>query len=230
MPPAASESGSDDLDAIPAKPKAQKDVAMDDEEDEDDEDEYQVEKIEEHSFVKGKVIYKVKWLGYDEEDDKTWEPIENLVGAKEALGAYHRAIGGTPEPPMKGKKPTKASLGKRNSTQADLDSPAPSSNKKGRGRKSDANGTSAVDTLPVGSWEDHVSSVAAIVESEEVGLTKGKKDVKSLEGLLEWNDGRKTQHKMNVLRQKCPQRLLDYYESHLLKPKLEEAFVAEDYD
>ena len=51
---------------------------MDDEEDEDDEDEYQVEKIEEHNFVKGKVIYKVKWLGYDEEDDKTWEPIENL--------------------------------------------------------------------------------------------------------------------------------------------------------
>ncbi|EME88393.1 uncharacterized protein MYCFIDRAFT_181237 [Pseudocercospora fijiensis CIRAD86] len=219
MPPAASESGSDDLDAIPAKAIASKDDPMqdgEDGEDEEEEGEYQVEKIVEHNFVKGKVIYKVKWLGWDAEDDQTWEPVENLEGAKEFLSAYHRAIGGTPEPPAKGKKPTKASLGKRNSTQADLDSPAPSSSKKGRGRKSDANGTSAVDTFPVGSWEEHVSAVAAIVESEEVGLTKGKKDVQSLEGLLEWNDGRKTQHKMALLRQKCPQRLLDYYESHLV--------------
>lgn len=35
-------------------------------------------------------------------------------------------------------------------------------------------------------------------------------------GLLQWKDGPpKTQHKMKVLRQKVPQKLLDYYEQHL---------------
>lgn len=53
-------------------------------------------------------------------------------------------------------------------------------------------------------------------EEEEVfGGKKGTKDIKSLLGLLEWNNGRKTQHKMSLLRTKCPQRLLDYYENHL---------------
>lgn len=34
---------------------------------------------------------------------------------------------------------------------------------------------------------------------------------------MQWNDEdvSKTQHPMRTLRQRCPQRLLDYYEQHL---------------
>lgn len=47
--------------------------------DEEDEDEYRVEKIMQHGYGKGGVvIYQIKWLGYDDEADLTWEPIENL--------------------------------------------------------------------------------------------------------------------------------------------------------
>lgn len=135
-------------------------------------------------------------------------------GAKDLLEAYHRKIGGTPEPPKKG-KPGKKSLGKRASSAME-ESPAPTSSKKGRSRKSETNG--AEWTPPLGLWEDHVTRVTAIIEGDEVdedGTIDKSKGVQTLEGLLEWNNGRKTQHKMPVLRQKCPQRLLDYYEGHL---------------
>lgn len=104
--------------------------------------------------------------------------------------------------------------GKRNASEA-FDSPIPS--KKGKGRKSDANGDSEEFKPPIGSWEDSISRVAAILEEEEepIGLKKSVKDTTVLLGLLEWNNGKKTQHKMSILRQKCPQRLLDYYENHL---------------
>lgn len=133
------------------------------------------------------------------------------------LEAYHRRIGGTPEPPAKGKKPSKASLGKRSASGAGLDSPAPTSAKKGRGRKSDMNGSEEWAPPEIGLWEDHITRVSAIVEGENTDgiIRKGAKATQTLEGLLEWNNGKKTQHTMAVLRQKCPQRLLDYYESHL---------------
>lgn len=49
------------------------------EEEEGDADEYRVEKILKHDFTgDGGVLYQIKWLGYEEEDDLTWEPQENL--------------------------------------------------------------------------------------------------------------------------------------------------------
>ena len=48
--------------------------------DEEDEDEYQVEKILNHKFERNKLKYQVKWLGYEDEADWTWEPADNLCG------------------------------------------------------------------------------------------------------------------------------------------------------
>lgn len=65
---------------VPARPPTKADVveAVEDD-DEEDEDEYRVEKILAHGYGKGGVvIYQIKWLGYDDEADQTWEPIENL--------------------------------------------------------------------------------------------------------------------------------------------------------
>lgn len=131
--------------------------------------------------------------------------------AMEAVEAYHLAIGGTPVAEGKGKGKGK---GKRPASTG-VDSPAGG---KKRARKSDTNGTTEKDKeLPLGSWEEHCT-VAAIIEEAEMpdtGSTKKQKDDKSLVGMLQWNNGRKTQHAMKTLRLKCPQRVLDYYENHL---------------
>lgn len=45
-----------------------------------DEDEYAVEAILSHGYDKatGHLLYYVKWEGYDEESDNTWESVSNL--------------------------------------------------------------------------------------------------------------------------------------------------------
>jgi chromobox protein 1 len=58
-----------------------KNEADDDDDDEEDgaDDEYVVEKILKHAFDDGKdCLYEVKWLGYENAEDRTWEPEANL--------------------------------------------------------------------------------------------------------------------------------------------------------
>jgi len=43
-----------------------------------DEEEYEVESILNKRYRKGKVEYFVKWKGWDDPGDNTWEPIDNL--------------------------------------------------------------------------------------------------------------------------------------------------------
>lgn len=67
-------------DFIPAK-ATKADVGDDAEEDDEedgDEDEFQVEEVLDHKTSRGQIIYQIKWLGYDQDEDLTWEPVENL--------------------------------------------------------------------------------------------------------------------------------------------------------
>ena len=82
------ESDNSGPDVVPARVKADEKVTADKEDsepegeveddDEEDEDEYQVEKIMAHEFSGAQVFYHIKWLGYEDEADMTWEPVENL--------------------------------------------------------------------------------------------------------------------------------------------------------
>ena len=47
--------------------------------------EYEVDAILTHRVRRGKVIYLVKWKGYDDTEN-TWEPVESLANANELLG------------------------------------------------------------------------------------------------------------------------------------------------
>ena len=39
---------------------------------------YEVEKILEKRMKKGKAEYLIKWKGYEDESENTWEPVDNL--------------------------------------------------------------------------------------------------------------------------------------------------------
>ncbi|KAG8631361.1 hypothetical protein KVT40_000501 [Elsinoe batatas] len=237
MPPplmSDNESVSDDLDTIPAKPvkmgaKARKPEVEDEEEeiekevvnganenenaDDDDDDEsedgetFAVEEIIKHDFgVKGVVLYKVKWLGYEDEADQTWEPKENLLeGAADILEAYHTKIGG--EPTKKGRGPAKGTKRKAESTTA---SPAPTK----RSRKSGSAVNGKEWKAPDGSWEKQVNAIETISE-EPFKDAKSRKRNDKLNVFLVFNDGHKASYSIDTVRQKCPQKLLDYFVSHL---------------
>ena len=70
------------LEPAPQNAKTQEEITI-------EEETYEVEKIiAERQTDKG-TLYLIKWKGYDGTEN-TWEPIENLVGAEEALEDFRR--------------------------------------------------------------------------------------------------------------------------------------------
>ncbi|KAK4043098.1 hypothetical protein C8A01DRAFT_32737 [Parachaetomium inaequale] len=215
-PPATSykEELPEDDDALSADDKNGDAGADNDEEGGDDDDEdldeevYVVEKIMSHMVDKGKPLFEVKWEGYDKKSDRTWEPEENLVdNASDALNEYLESIGGREklyEDSAKALKNKKRSRPSSSTPQAS-------------GKRSRPNGEHPGDSEPPlsakavtwkpppGSWENHVAHLDAC-EDEESG---------KLMVYLTWKNGHKTQHTTNVIYQRCPQRMLQFYERHV---------------
>ena len=68
-----------------------------------DDDSYQVERILSMKTVSGVRHFLVKWLGYDEEDDNTWEPEEHLEGSQLLIRRFERERAAEAKQPRKGK-------------------------------------------------------------------------------------------------------------------------------
>ncbi|KAI9818897.1 MAG: hypothetical protein M1827_007718 [Pycnora praestabilis] len=185
------------------------------EEEDDDPDKYVVEKIFSHTFdVDGNTLYEVKWEGYDTKTDRTFEPEENLDGAKDILNEYFESIGGRPVLNKK-TKPAKATVavtpesGRKRKNQAN-----------GKKTKDEAKGSKKKRRLPAspsppasskrweppsGSWEDSIQGIDTLEATEN-----------ELWVYLVWNDGHRSRHLTQKVYQKCPQRMLEFYEQHLV--------------
>lgn len=55
-------------------------------------DEYEVEKIVEKRDAEGKTEYLVKWKGWDNIEDMTWEPFENLQGSETLIKRFEKSF------------------------------------------------------------------------------------------------------------------------------------------
>ena len=55
----------------------------------DNEEEYEVEAVLEHRAERGNWKYRIKWKGYPV-SESTWEPMSNLLNAKETIETYKR--------------------------------------------------------------------------------------------------------------------------------------------
>ncbi|KAF3109567.1 hypothetical protein TWF706_001430 [Orbilia oligospora] len=157
---------------------------------EGEEEEYVVEKILDHKYEDGILKYKVKWKDYEKESDQTWEPedtLEELV----ALEEYLLEIGGRPSqtPGKRGRKST-----------GGASTPAP---KKTRVKQETA-GEDEWDP-PAGSWEDDVRMIETLERNSGDHIC-----------YIQWVNGRRSQHPLHVVYQRCPQKMLKFYESHLV--------------
>lgn len=136
------------------------------------------------------------------------------------VNEYHDSIGGAPLPPNSGKSSRKSNgaasstpgKGTKRPSSTLYDDPSFDSQAK---KRRDLNGASTPSKFPNGTWEANVLRVHTVLEEYDPTNRTKNKDGKVLLGLIEWDDGKKTQHPLSVLRRKCPQKMLDYYEQHL---------------
>ncbi|KAI5861330.1 heterochromatin protein one [Durotheca rogersii] len=184
------------------------DEENDENEDQDEdleEDEYIVEKILAHVVENGDHLkFKVKWEGYEKKSDQTWEDEENIrENASDILDIYLAKVGGRDKIIEEANAALKTKKRGR---------PAGASTNGTKRRRNGSHPDSATPPTtgrswhpPVGSWEDEVESIDAC-HDENTG---------KLIVYLTWKNGHKTQHDTKVIYQRCPQKMLQFYERHV---------------
>ncbi|KAG0289631.1 hypothetical protein BGZ96_006851 [Linnemannia gamsii] len=210
-----------------------------DDEDGDDEDaeeaEYEVERVVGHKHTKGKLQYHLKWNGYDS-DDNTWEDKDNVycVDLIEAYWERLEEAGGsrsdlkgkdgvpakkeTARTPKSNGATTKAVKKDRDGdTMMDM---APAKRQKTTGapkgvgkaavgaeegaRNNNSSGGYWIPPKNWASWEDKVETIQTVERNNQRLLIR-----------LAWKNGKESQHPIEAAHQKCPQKLIQFYESHI---------------
>ncbi|PYH98802.1 hypothetical protein BO71DRAFT_394963 [Aspergillus ellipticus CBS 707.79] len=198
-------------------------VAKDEDDDENEEDVFTVEKIMGHEWKNGQLQFHVKWKGYDDPADMTVEPEKNLLdGAKDVVDEYFRVLGGRPEKPQAKKR---KSMGRPPKSTAEKQQPEPKRRRKSRGEtattppdeddgegeaEGEGDGDSEETTTWVPrskNWENEVENVETIIR--EPGTT-------NLLAFLNWKNGKKSKVSIETCYDRCPKKMLKFYEQHLV--------------
>ncbi|KAF3907875.1 hypothetical protein ABW21_db0200060 [Orbilia brochopaga] len=172
------------------------DQVQDEEQDgegEEEAEEYVVEKILDWKYDEEGLKYKVKWKGYEKKSDQTWEP-ESMLEDVAALGEYLKQIGGRPKPSQTPKRGRKSVGGT-----------ATPVSKKNRIKQESGGVKEEEWEPPAGSWENDVLMIETLERNGEQFVC-----------YIQWVNGKRTQHQLHVIYQRCPQKMLKFYESHLV--------------
>jgi len=180
---------------------------------------YIVESILKHKWLptEARYQYLVKWEGYDDPKDQTWEPAENLQEIQ-AFTDYLEAIGGEPEPPQTGVKKRGPKPGAKRSR--DLEGGAEARAGRGRPKKEklsedgddDDDDNSIIASshsvkkqkyppTNTSKWDDKIAEVFTIEEkliNESPGFERF--------AVVVWEDGvTKTRHRLKLMHANAPQ-------------------------
>ncbi|CAI7635068.1 unnamed protein product [Penicillium glandicola] len=232
-------------DAPETNGKDAQDSPEDEEDDEQEEDDvYVVEDIIAHDWLDdGTLKLFVKWKGYDKIEDHTWEEEDGLMyvyilvelqhllraftdkyhreGARDVVTAYYKKIGGRPKNPEE--KPAAAKPGRKRKSMSSTNvaraapDPTAASEPKRQRRKSapkeaikqasPSSEENGAQWLPKGkNWDKDVKEVDTIVREGDAGLM----------AWLEFNNGHKAKLSVQACYEKCPLKMLKFYESHLV--------------
>ncbi|KAJ5773167.1 Chromo domain/shadow [Penicillium paradoxum] len=216
----------------------------DEEDDSQEEGVYVVESIVDHAWLDdGTLKLLVKWKGYESEKDRTWEEEEGLMyvfglvelqllpgafinkqhrdGAGAIVTAYYKKIGGKPEKPAE--KATPAKPGRKRKSMGTAKTNTPKSESAATGAKRQRRVSAAtketekkqeptpleengIGWLPKGkNWDKDVHRVDTIVKEDD--------DV--LMACLEFNNGHTAKLPLHACYEKCPMKMLAFYEQHL---------------
>ncbi|KAJ6436619.1 chromobox protein 1 [Purpureocillium lavendulum] len=135
--------------------------------------------------------FLVKWEGWEKESDMTWEPDCS------ALEEYFDQVGGR----EKIWKESEITTSRKKIARG------PRSNFSTAGKTSNMPSTTAAEwTPPAGSWEDEIDSITGFDDENGGKLTV----------YLAWKNGKKTRHTTTVVHSKCPQKMLQWYEKHVV--------------
>ncbi|MCJ1347964.1 hypothetical protein MMC31_006194 [Peltigera leucophlebia] len=246
----------DGVQASKLEEEVQEEESRDDDENDEDEDddnfgeeaEYIVEAILDHraDFLDGKVRYQVKWTGYEDESDTTWEPEESFVGAREILEGYWEKVGGKPTPaPSKptAKKRGRQSVARNNTPNGGA---AKKHRKSGDYRSGEADASTKKKKSPASNHDDELNSpnldeYTDILGPEEWTPPRAsngawEESVQTVETVeadndgvlwvfLSWNEKNKegrflrNKVKATICYKACPQKMLKFFERHLVLPE-----------
>ncbi|KAL2822001.1 hypothetical protein BJX63DRAFT_377744 [Aspergillus granulosus] len=154
-------------------------------------------------------MLQVKWQGYDDPNDQTLEPEENLLeGANDVLDEYFKTIGGRPEKPQPKKRksmgrppksaPEKPEPKKRRKSRADTET----DNTEETEKKKDKDGQ-VPDWVPKSkNWENEVKAIDTIVREGD-----------GLVAFLHWNNDKKSKVSIEMCYEKCPRKVSLFWNS-----------------
>lgn len=136
--------------------------------------------------------------------------------ARDLLAAYHHSIGGEPAAEDEGatslkKKSSRKSLRQDSMASGTEDSAAPPS--KRQKRKQEDAASDDDDDAGFGNWMPTSSSWEKSIK--EIQTVERDEKSNDLYILMIFKNGKKSRIKNSLVRNKCPQKLLDFYEAHL---------------
>ncbi|GHJ90317.1 hypothetical protein NliqN6_6719 [Naganishia liquefaciens] len=194
------------------------DVAADDDDDDDEDEEYEIEDILGHELKNGQYRYLVSWAGYGPEHN-SWT-LERDFGSTEIIDDYWSKQGGRPAPSSTSKSKKRAASASQTNNSKRTGSSQPQQNKKADrdGQRARAEREEAeLERLaqehqdPVSqykdlaNWEDSVQKISTVERGPNNRLVV----------YMIMKDGSKTAQDSSVANARCPQKMLEFYESHL---------------
>ncbi|SPJ79167.1 related to chromatin-associated swi6 protein [Fusarium torulosum] len=173
-----------------------------------------VETIKKHLIDKnGNLVFQVKWKGFENKKDLTWEPEENLkVSGDEILNEYFDTIGG------------RHKIFEESNRAAKTKRRIPTTNgtfgtrlRRLRQNKVHVTDETLLATAkkwspPSGSWEDEIETIDACEKDNDGYLIV----------YIIWKNGQKTKHGTEIVYKKCPQKMLQFYEEYVNITRKEE--------
>lgn len=182
------------------------------EEREEDGEEYVVEKIldKRYNRKKKRVEYLIKWTGYDSESENTWEPIENCKSASDAIREF--------EENLKKIHVTRSSkrIVKKSSSSEYEKCKLPDHASKRKRKKLETKFPSEVESE--GQSDEEIKSSCVEIDC----ILGVKKENDKIMALVRFEDGHYDIISTEILVNKCPKRLVHYYENLLQFSSTEE--------